>query len=297
MSTIEKKPRILIIGATGQVGRKTIDYLLADGTAEVIAAVRSPEKALQFQQQGINTVLFDYDNEWTHLPALKDIGSVFMLTGYTVDMLIQSKVFIDNARNSTVKHIVHVGACGDDNIDIGHLGWHQMIERYIEWAGFSYTHLRPEIFMQNLLSYGGKRIIENGVIDHYIGDAVQSWVNVDDIALIASICLLNPSKYNKQTLRLGYEALSYHDIIAMMTQIIGKPFKYHSHDPEEFRQLMIDAGAEMAYMNCVTNHYRRLGDGTLSLRETFNDEFFQITGKKPKTWRNFIEANKAEFNY
>jgi NAD(P)H dehydrogenase (quinone) len=32
-------------------------------------------------------------------------------------------------------------------------------------AGFSYSHLRPEAFMQNLLSYGGERTIKGGVIN------------------------------------------------------------------------------------------------------------------------------------
>jgi len=34
---------------------------------------------------------------------------------------------------------------------LAHYGWHQFIERYIEWSGVTFTHLRPEIFMQNLL--------------------------------------------------------------------------------------------------------------------------------------------------
>jgi hypothetical protein len=47
---------------------------------------------------------------------------------------------------------------------------HQFIERYIEWSGFSLTHLRPEIFMQNLLGYGGESYVKKGGIRHYVGD-------------------------------------------------------------------------------------------------------------------------------
>lgn len=33
--------------------------------------------------------------------------------------------------------------------------WHQLIERYIEWSGIGFTHLRPESYMQNILGYQG----------------------------------------------------------------------------------------------------------------------------------------------
>jgi hypothetical protein len=38
-------------------------------------------------------------------------------------------------------------------------------------SGISFTHLRPEIFMQNLLGYGGAKAEGKGVIRHYFGDA------------------------------------------------------------------------------------------------------------------------------
>ncbi|MBI0575600.1 NmrA family NAD(P)-binding protein, partial [Pectobacterium parmentieri] len=89
--------------------------------------------------------------------------------GYTVDMLRQSKVFLDEAKNMGIRHIVHLGACGRDDSTVAHWVWHQYIERYIEWSGFSFTHLRPETFMQNLLSYDGTKAIKNGVIQQYTG--------------------------------------------------------------------------------------------------------------------------------
>ncbi|WP_069659011.1 Rossmann-fold NAD(P)-binding domain-containing protein [Arcticibacter eurypsychrophilus] len=63
-----------------------------------------------------------------------------------------------------MKNVVHLGACGRDDTTVAHWAWHQLVEKYIEWSGFIFTHLRPETFMQNVLSYGGKRGINEGVI-------------------------------------------------------------------------------------------------------------------------------------
>lgn len=143
---------VLITGATGLIGGQTLQRLLDDPTVTPVAAVRSAAKAAPFQERGIRTVLLDFDKEDTLLPALQGIDRVFLATGYTVDMLRQSKAFLDAAHHAGVQHVAHLGACGDDNATIGHWAWHQFVERYIEWRGFSFTHLRPECFMQNLLS-------------------------------------------------------------------------------------------------------------------------------------------------
>jgi uncharacterized protein YbjT (DUF2867 family) len=291
------RPKILITGATGQVGSKTIEFLLSNKDIEIVAAVRSPEKAAPFTAKEIATVILDFDDESTHLPALKGIDRVFVVTGYTVDMLRQSKALLDNAKKAGVKHIVHLGACGRNDTTIAHWAWHQLVERYIEWCGFSFTHLRPETFMQNVLSYGGKKAIENGVIHAYVEDARLSWVDISDVAQVAALALTNPEVHGRQTYRLGYDAITYPEMAALMTSIIGKPFRYEPLAPEVFLQAMQDAGAEMAYMGCVYDHWKRYAARTIPGADDTFDNFPEITGKQPTKWVDFIEKHKAELDY
>jgi len=291
------KPRILITGASGQVGGKTIDFLLSNTDIEIVAAVRTAEKAAPFKAKGIATVILDYDDESTHMAAFKNIDRIFMVTAYTVDMLRQSKALLDNAKKAGVKHIVHLGACGPDDTSIGHWAWHQFVERYIEWAGFSYTHLRPQDFMQNLLAYGGKGAIENGVLHHYVADASMSWVDVDNVAEAAAITLTHPEIHAGKTYRLGYDAKNFNEIATLMTSIVGKPFRYEALSPEVFLQSMIEAGAEMAYMGCVYDHWKRYAAGTIPGADDTFDTFYEITGKQPTKWADFIEKHKSELDY
>jgi NAD(P)H dehydrogenase (quinone) len=292
-----KLPRILITGATGQVGSKTIGLLSSNKDVEIVAAVRSPEKAAPFMAKGLATVILDFDDERTHLPAFAGIDRVLMVTGYTVDMLRQSKVLLDNARKAGVQHVVHLGACGRDDTTIGHWAWHQLVERYIEWSGFFYTHLRPETFMQNMLSYGGQKAIVAGVIHAYVKDARLSWVDVEDVAQVAAVALAHPEVHGGKTYRLGYDAKTFGEIAALMTTIIGKPFRYEPLAPEVFREAMVAAGAEMAYMDCVYEHWKRYAAGTIPGADDTFDNFPEIAGKEPTRWVDFIEKHKAEFAY
>lgn len=291
------KVKILVTGATGQVGGKTIDYLLSNKEIEIVAAVRSEEKAILFTQRGIKTVLLDFDDATTHLPAFEGIDRLFMVTGYTVDMLRQSKVLVDNAKKANIQHIVHLGACGPDDATVGHWVWHQLVERYIEWSGFSFTHLRPQDFMQNLLSYGNEKAVKDGVINGYVDQATLTWVDIENVAEVAAISLMNPEKHNGKTYRLSYDALSFAEIAELMTSIVGQPFRYEPLSPDVFLQKMKDAGADMAYMNCVYDHWKLHANGKIPGSTDTFDNFFDITGKQPTRWADFIKKHRSELSY
>ena len=291
------KSKVLITGATGQVGSKTIGFLLAHKDIEIVAAVRSPQKAAAFTAKGIATVTLDLDDESTLLPALQGIDRLFVLTGYTVDMLRQSKAVLDTAKKAGVQHVVHLGACGRDDTTVAHWAWHQFVERYIQWLGFSYTHLRPETFMQNVLSYGGEKSIKQGVIHAFVQDARLSWVDVDDVAEVAALALAHPDLHGGETYRLGYDAASFGELADLMTTIVGQPFHYEPLAPEVFLENMRRASAEMAYMNCVYDHWKRYAAGTIPGADDTFDNFPAITGKQPTKWADFIERHKAELAY
>ena len=290
-------PKVLITGATGQVGSRTVEYLLQNKEIEIVAAVRSEQKAAAFTARGIATVILDLDDERTLLPALEGIDRILIVTGYTVDMLRQSKALLDQAKKAGVRHVVHLGACGRDDTTVAHWAWHQLVERYIEWCGFTFTHLRPETFMQNVLSYGGKKAIEQGVIHAYVENARLSWVDVDDVAQVAALALADPETHAGHTYRLGYDAITFGEMAELMTSLVGKPFRYEPLSPDVFLQSMIDAGAEMAYMGCVYEHWKRYAAGTIPGADDTFDNFPEIAGRQPVRWTDFIKKHKAELDY
>jgi NAD(P)H dehydrogenase (quinone) len=288
------KAKVLVMGATGQVGGALIPLLKKHAEIEVIAAARNPEKAALLN---VPTVHLDLDAFETFAPALQGIDRVFMATGYTVDMLRQSKDLVNCAKRAGVKQIVHLGACGDDDTRVAHYGWHQFIERYIEWSGIAFTHLRPEIFMQNLLGYGGESYVNRGVIKHYVGSARLSWVDCDDVAAVAAACLSDPAKHAGKTYRLGYEAKTYYELAEVLTETLGQNFSYEPQPPSDFLHNVLAAGAEPAYMKCVFDSYTDLTNGVdLRSDETFGD-FAEIVGRGPHTLADFARRYAKRFNY
>ena len=293
----DSRPTVLVTGATGQIGGDTLRLLQDDPSIQLVAAVRSAAKAQPFEARGIRSVIMDFDLEHSLAPALQGIDRVLLVTGYSVDMLRQSKAFLDSARHAGVGHVVHLGACGDDAASIGHWAWHQFVERYIEWSGFSFTHLRPECFMQNLLSYDGTQAVRQGVIEQYTGDTAFSWVDGEDVARVAAQALLHPQRHAGQTYRLGYDVKSYGEVAQVMSEVLGQPFRYDARSPDVFLENMRAAGAEMAYMRCVHDNFTRMAAGAIPGVDQVFDNFQAITGREPVRWADFVRKHREVFAY
>ena len=289
---------VLIFGATGQVGREVVDQLKDVKNINVIAATRSSKKAQSFKDRGTDSVILDLDKPETIAPALENIDRALLLTGYTVDMLRQSKQFLDTAQQQGIKHIVHIGASTAPTNEVAHWGWHQFVEAYIEKLGFSYTHLRPEAFMQNLFSFGW---LNNGVIANFIGNARWSWIDCYDLAAVVVQTLLNPEKYNGQTIPLGYDAKTMDEVAQILTEIVGQPFTTEIHPPKEFLDNALQDGVDgiypNAYMNCVYTQFElNVADKIPEADRTF-DNFEAIVGRKPNTWKDFAVNYREQLAY
>src|ERR1700723_715675 len=286
--------RVLVMGATGQVGGAVVNHLKGIASIDVVAAARNVSKA---KSLGVPVVHLDLDDIETFASALSGVDRLFVATGYTVDMLRQSKDLVNCAKRAGVKLIVHLGACGDDDTRVAHYGWHQFIERYIASSGIPFVHLRPEIFMQNLLGYGGERYVNAGVIRHYVGDARLSWVDFEDVAAVASVCLLNPTRHVGNTYRLGYDAKTYQDIAQIMADTLGKSFRYEARPPSEFLSHVLAAGAEPAYMKCVFDSYTDFTNGVAEKADEVFDNFPALVGRQPRLLSDFDSDHADQFRY
>lgn len=292
------KPNILVLGATGKVGGAVVNQLKDNQGVNVIAATRSPQKAQAFKDKGIDSVILDLDKSETIAPALENIDRALLLTGYTVDMLRQSKRFLDTAKQQGVNHVVHIGASTAPTNEVAHWGWHQFIEAYIEKLDFSYTHLRPEAFMQNLFGFGW---LNDGVIINYISNARWSWIDCYDLAAVVVETLLHPDKYAGQTIPLGYDAKTMDEVAQILAEVVGQPFKTETRPPKEFLDNALQEGIENiypnAYMNCVYTQFElNVADKIPEAERTF-DNFEAITGRKPNTWRDFAVNYREQLTY
>jgi uncharacterized protein YbjT (DUF2867 family) len=126
ISENNRKPRVLVLGATGLTGSaiaSTLDNEAVD--IEVVRAARNKEQVETWKRDGKQAVYLDLDDARTFPAALQGIDRLFLLTGYTIAMLHQSKTIVDAAADSGVNFIVHQGVFGNGRSTEPHFAWHE----------------------------------------------------------------------------------------------------------------------------------------------------------------------------
>jgi NAD(P)H dehydrogenase (quinone) len=114
MST--SKPKVLVLGATGQAGQGVVEILKNHPEIE-----SSPPLVRRKSEEpwGARRLPRSRQAE-VHRLGLLGHRPRFLVTGYTIDMMRQSKDFLNIAKKVGVKHIVHLGACSDNDTRVAH---------------------------------------------------------------------------------------------------------------------------------------------------------------------------------
>src|ERR1700758_1382507 len=149
---MDSSSNLLVLGATGQVGKLVAKTLKRRGANFSVGSRKRANLEELADQFGASRFI-DLDDPRTFDEALENITGIFLITGYTVDMLVQSKSLIDAAKRNNVNHIVHLCAFTLEHDAYSTVfAWHQMIETYLRDSGIAWTNLHPNMFMQSFLS-------------------------------------------------------------------------------------------------------------------------------------------------
>src|SRR4030081_3784367 len=177
---------LLVLGVTGQVGKLVATNLKGRGANFSVGSRRKANLRELADQFGASRFI-DLDDPRTFDEALNNVTSIFLITGYTVDMLVQSKSLIDAAKRNGVKHVVHLGAFTRDHDAYATVfAWHQMIETYLRESGVAWTNLHPNMFMQSFLSVWS---IKGGIYSAYTSKPI-GFTALEDVAESAAVILM-----------------------------------------------------------------------------------------------------------
>ncbi|HWU94871.1 MAG TPA: NmrA/HSCARG family protein [Sphingomonas sp.] len=229
---------ILVIGATGRVGRHVVDQLVQRG-AKVRVLARDPAKAsFPPSVEVAQGDLLDIDALRT---AFQGVTSFFLLNAVSGDEFTQALIALNIARESGVERLVYLSVIHADRfVNVPHFAVKSGAERMIEQMGFDATILRPSYFIDN------EQMIANVVLGHGvypipIGGKGVAMVDARDIAEVAAIELIRrdraPGRQPIETINLvGPDTLTGEGVAAIWSEILGRPIVYGGDDPSGFEQ-------------------------------------------------------------
>lgn len=142
---------IAITGATGQLGRLVINALLKKVPAnEIIAAVRSPEKAADLQALGVTLRAADYSQPETLQSAFAGVDKLLLISSSEVGQReVQHKAVIDAAKAAGVGFIAYTSLLHADTSPLGLGVEHRATEAQLKASGIPFALLRNGWYTEN----------------------------------------------------------------------------------------------------------------------------------------------------
>lgn len=265
--------RILVLGATGNVGKPLVQALQSAGET-VVAASRS-------------TNGFDYTNPATFAPALEGVDRIFLVTppGHfaAADLLTP---FLDAAFQAPRKFVM----LSADGVQFNDEAPLRQVELRIERSGHPYVFLRPNWFMDNFHTFWLAPIQAAGLIPLPAGEARSAFIDAADIAASAAAALLS-NKFDNQAYSLtGPAALTYAEAAAVLSKHAGRTIEYRNVDEKQFVESLVQAGIPADYAGFLAVLFSFVRQGASS---QVTDGVKVLTGRDPGTLADYAARNAS----
>jgi len=282
--------KVMVTGALGNVGRYVLESLLELGEEVVAADINLEKLILNYGDLSlVKTVYFDFTKESTFNDALKDVDRVFLMRpphlGKPEDIL----PFIKAMSKKDLKLVSFLSLMG---IEKNPIPPHHKIEKMIEEFNLPYAHIRPGFFMQNISGIHAFEIKEQNQIFIPAGNSMTSFIDALDIGIAIATVLHLPEKYRHTAHTItGPESLNYYQIANILSDILDRKIKYIKPSYLKYRRVYIkDRKIDKGYVNVTVMLYFMTRMGTA---KKVTNEFEKLTGKKPRTFKQFAIDNKS----
>jgi uncharacterized protein YbjT (DUF2867 family) len=282
---------ILVTGATGKVGSELVEQLITGGHP-VRALVRDPEKASRSLPAAVELSRGDLADAESIEEALSGVEKMFLLAPVDARMLEMEQHATAAAKAAGVKHVVKLSAIGaDPNSPRFFLSVHGKSERNIRDAGVPFTFLRPNFFMQNLLT-SAATIKQQGAIYQPAGDSAASFIDAADIAAVAAKVLTSTGHEGKAYTLTGPQSLTYAQVAEIVSRVIAKPVKYVDVPRDAAKRGMMQSGMPEWLAEGICQLVDAAREGEM---EGISADVEKILGRPGTPLEDFLRENRGAF--
>ena len=292
------RPCILVLGSSGSVGGAVLHDLSAYPDLEVVRTTRDARQAEAWKAKGKPTVVLDLDDPRSFPAALQGIDRLFIMTGYTMNMVHQVKTIVDAAVTAGVGFVVHLGVFGDGKSTDPHYAWHELVERYIEGSGLAWCHVHPNFFMENLLSF---MPISNDVITWPMDDREIGWVAAADIAAVVAMVLAEgPDTHASETYILSTDVVDGPALARVLSTSLGREITAKVIAPDDLKAALeagaapLPAGMDEPFSRSMLELVRQVADGRLAYAATSTDTVSTLLGRGPIDFVQWARAHRDQ---
>ncbi len=266
----------LVLGGTGKTGRRVAERLKARGLPVRVGS-RSGE------------VPFDWGDEATWAPALRDVGSVYV--SYYPDLAVPGAVaavrsFAELAVESGVRRLVLLSGRGEEEAQSAELA----VQEVGEDAGTEWTIVRCAWFDQNFSESYLLEPILGGEVVLPAGDMPEPFIDADDIADVAVAALTEEGHAGELYELTGPRLLTFAQAVGETAQAAGREIRYVPVSVEEYASVLAEHDVPAEFVSLLTYLFTEVLDGR---NAHLTDGVRRALGREPRDFRDYARDAAA----
>ena len=282
---------ILITGVTGLIGRAVAELLLGRGVA-FRGLARDEGKAADLRERGMEFIAGDMLAASDMAKATSGISSALLLTPNGQRQLDMERTFSRAAAQTGVRHLVKIStirATADARAPFPKS--HFESEEFIKSLGMRWTMLRPNFFMQNLLSQAAL-IANSGTFTLPVGRIGIGMIDARDVAEIAALKLLDGESESASHDLCGPELLDFFDVADRMSAVLGGRITYVEQNPADFREFLEKIIPNPWQIGAMCELFADIASQALGPP---SEDAERLLGRKPRAIESFLRDYAERF--
>ena len=280
MSGTEK---ILVTGATGDVGSAVVQNLVALG-ANIRALEHVQPVAQELREAGVEVVSADLLKPETLDAAFDGVKKVFLYTPLIAGAGEMASNGIAAAKRAGNVNIVRLSEAPPEPVSTLRIGMmHIETNAQVEASGLPYTSLRPTFFMQNTMM-AAQTIASDGMIYMPFKDGKLGMIDIRDVAEVSAKVLTTEGHEGQTYILTGPTSISLGDVASDLSKVLGKEVNYVNVPMEAAREAMISMGQPEWLTDATCEYFENHSNGGNDF--TTND-VEKVTGHPARSYETF----------
>jgi NAD(P)H dehydrogenase (quinone) len=269
----KKMKKIMVTGATGQLGTEVIKLLVQKVDPSLISVVvRDPSKAESNKKLGIVVKKGDYNDYNSLLAAFKGIDKLYFISSSDLaNRDKQHENVIKAAVESKIKHVIYTGFQRKNETSSSPIAFiasaHLVTEKLLKESGMAYTILNHGLYTEFIPGVLGEQFAQSNTIFFPAGKGKVAFTLRSDLAAGAIKILTSEGHENKTYNFFAEKSYSFEDLASVLSKIKGKQVSYISPSVDEYKSTLSKAGVPEIYVNLFAGFAKAIEQGEFDAKD------------------------------
>lgn len=285
---------LIVSGASGHLGRRVVELLLAAGERRVVALTRTPARLADLAGRGVTVRAADFERPGALADALAGGDRLLLVSTDALDVpgrrRAQHLAAVDAAVRAGVQHVVYTSLTAPDaDSPIPIAADHRDTEAALAASGLGYTVLRNNLYTDFLLE-PLRRALATGELVDAAGAGAVGYVTREDCARAAAAALAAPGS-GRVTLDItGPATLTHAELAQLASTLSGRRVTHVPVAPEAVRAGLAAAGVPAGIADLLVSFDVARSRGTLAVAST---AVADLTGRPATSVADFLAAHAS----